>query len=280
MIGRSARGGCGCGLNRSVLRIAAVLLLLVLAACKQESLYTGLSEQEANEMVALMQKAGIASDKVAVKDQLFSVTTRAEHFADAVQLLKANGLPRPKFQSLGEVFGEDGFVTSDTAQRARLMHALSQEISHTISSIDGVILARVHLAVPKRDPLSDVPVESSASVFVKHRADVDLSGHVSQIKALVINGLENLDYDNVTVALFEALPQSAHRTGPTLLAPPADGNAALGEQPAQQSLAATMSFVPEISPLGLVLVGLAVMSCVFFGLMCSFWLRLRNRADT
>jgi len=183
-----------------------VFFALVLSGCNEQSLYSGLSEQEANEIVALLQRAKISASKLTGKEQTFSVTTDENNFAQAVQLLQANGLPRTQFDTLGDVFKDQSFVSSSTAQRARYIHALSQEISHTISSIDGVLLSRVHLSVPENDPLSDTPLESSASVFVKHRANIDLSPNIGQIKALVVNGLENLPYDNVTVALFESSP--------------------------------------------------------------------------
>jgi len=77
----------------------------------------------------------------------------------------------------------------------------------------------VHLVVPERNPLADKPQPAAASVFIKHRPDRDLSGQVAQIKALVVNSVEGLAYDNVTVALFpaDAMPgdaASARRPGP------------------------------------------------------------------
>ncbi len=193
-----------------------VLCALVLSACNEQSLYSGLSEQEANEIVALLQRSNLTASKVTGKEDTFTVTTIEGNFASAVQLLQANGLPRTQFDTLGDVFKDQSFVSSSTAQRARYIHALSQEISHTISSIDGVLLSRVHLSVPENDPLSDVASESSASVFVKHRSNIDLSPHVGQIKALVVNGLENLPYDNVTVALFESSPDQRLSSAPVL----------------------------------------------------------------
>jgi len=192
------------------IKLRTLILLcstLVLLGCKETALHHGVSEQEANEMVALMQRAGIPATKALGKEDSFTVSTEVESFADAVQLLTANGLPRQQFETLGSVFNEQSFVTSSVAQHARYIHALSEEISHTLSSIDGVILARVHLSVPEKDPLSDVAPKSSASVMVKHREDVDLSQYTGQIKAMVVNGLENLKYDDVTVFLVEAQPQ-------------------------------------------------------------------------
>lgn len=180
------------------------ICLLVLSACSEQSLYSGLSEREANEMVSVLASGGVQSRKEADNNDLFKVTTASDDFATAVRMLNANGLPHQRYDTLGEVFAKEGFVSSPLEERARLNHALSQEIASTLSSIDGVLMARVHLAVPQRNDLSDTQTPSSASVFVKHRKGVKLDDKVSKIKALVVNGIENLPYDNVTVALFEA----------------------------------------------------------------------------
>lgn len=182
----------------------ALLLPLALAACGDETLYSGLTERQVNSMVALLHKTGVPAEKNRAADGSYSIGTPAKHFAVAVDTLQANGLPADHYDSLGEVFAKEGLVSSPLEERARLNHALSQEIAQTISSIDGVLLARVHLAVPEHDSLVDEMRPASASVFVKHRSDVDLTGSISRIKALVVNGIENLPYDNVTVALFEA----------------------------------------------------------------------------
>jgi len=108
------------------------------------------------------------------------------------------------------VFKKEGFVSSPLEEQARLNHAMSQEIANTISSIDGVVMARVHLSMPEKDPLADKAPPASASVFIKYRAGSDLSGHVGNIKALVVNSIQGLSYDNVTVALFPSEPWPAH----------------------------------------------------------------------
>jgi len=185
-------------------RWSCLLGVLALVACAEQELYSGLSEQDANEMVAVLYESDYPGTKSRTPDGLFAVSTSRESFARAVGLLKTAGFPRVRYDSLGEVFAKEGFVSSPLEERARLNHAMSQEIAHTLSRIDGVLVARVHLAVPEPDELTDTVMPASASVFIKHRADVDLSGNVGQIKALVVNGIENLPYEQVTVALFGA----------------------------------------------------------------------------
>jgi len=204
----------------SIARLARHLAPLVvpialLAGCAKQELYSQLSERQANEVVAALQGAGIDAEKRSQEGQ-FSVLTASGDFPAAVEALKAQGLPREAFDSMGSVFKREGFVSTPLEERARLLHAMSQEISNTLSDIDGVVTARVHLVVPERSPLSDKPQPSAAAVFIKYRPDRNLAAQVPQIKALVVNAIEGLAYDNVTVALF---PADAHPIAVPLAAP-------------------------------------------------------------
>lgn len=201
-------------LRRLALAGGAALLTL-LAACSKQEVYSQLSERQANEMVAVLRSAGIDAEKDSHEGQ-FSVLTGSGNFADAVRTLNAQGYPRESFDSMGKVFKREGFVSSPLEERARLIHAMSQEISNTIANIDGVVTARVHLVVPERNPLVDKPQPAAAAVFIKHRPDRDLTSQVTQIKALVVNSIEGLSYDNVTVALFpaEAMAGPARKAAP------------------------------------------------------------------
>jgi type III secretion protein J len=184
--------------------LCLVSIVLFLCGCNHSDLYTGVTEHQANEMVALLQTAGIPAQKEPREAGVYALTTSQENFGSAIALLQANGLPRGSFDNVGQVFKKEGFVSSPTEERARLTYALSQELAGTLQNIDGVIVARVHLAVPEKDPLLDKPKPASASVFIKHRPGRDLGSQVGQMKALLVNGVEGLPYDNVTVALFPA----------------------------------------------------------------------------
>ena len=178
---------------------------LLLAGCGRETLYTQLDQQQANEMLALLLSQGVDADKTRA-DSAWALTTSRRDLPQAMQLLKANGYPREKFQSLGDVFPKEGLVSSPLEERARLLHAMSQELARTLSTIDGVIVARVHLAIPERAALSDKRGPASAAVFIKHRADSPVTAQVASIKALVVNSVEGLPYDNVTVTLSPSAP--------------------------------------------------------------------------
>lgn len=181
-------------------------LLLMLAACGRAELYSKLSEGQANEMIAVLQASGIEAAKSENGEAGWTVTTAEGDFAKAVQVLHAQGYPRDDFASLGTVFKKEGFVSSPTEERARLVYGLSQELSHTISEIDGVVQARVHLALPEDQPLADTQQPASASVFIKYRPGADIESQVGKVKALLVNSVEGLKYENVSVETFPAQP--------------------------------------------------------------------------
>ena len=195
-------------MNRSRVLVSGIALsaVLLLSACGEQDLYADLSQRQANEMVAVLRNAGIDADKLARDNNTFAVAAPRDSFAQAVEILRAAGYPRDGFDSIGQVFKKEGFVSSPLEERARLSHATSQEIANTLASIDGVVLARVHLAMPERDPLADKAPPASASVFIKHRPGVNLEGRIGHIKALVVNSIQGLAYDNVTVVLFPSDP--------------------------------------------------------------------------
>ena len=203
--------------------IKRTLLVLGVAAaltgCSRQELYGQLGERQVNEMVAVLRDAGIAAEKTPHENGQFALSTTNAEFSRAIGLLHAAGYPRGDFDTLGQVFKKEGFVSSPLEERARLIHALSQEMSNTLNNIDGVVVARVHLAVPEKDPLADKPKPAAASVFIKQRAGADLAPRVGQIKALVVNAVEGLPYDNVTVVLFPAEPWPTAQTQTAAAAP-------------------------------------------------------------
>lgn len=182
---------------------AAILFaaLLALSGCRVE-VYDKLSQRDANEMTALLLMAGIDAERTSHKDGTFAVAVDESDFAQAVTLIDRSGLPKPKFATMNEVFNDDRLIASPSEERARLNYALSQELSQTVSGIDGVVSARVHLATPSADPLARRESQSTASVAIHHRADLETAGVVPRIKVLVANAVDGLEYDRVSIALF------------------------------------------------------------------------------
>jgi type III secretion protein J len=191
-------------LHKLVAAIAAVIVALFITTVTQHvqtPIAEDLDQRHANQIVATLRQHGIPADRSVGKDDRISVSVEESRFAEAVAVLNDNGLPKQDFVTLGEVFKRDGLVSSPVQERAQIIFALSQELSRTVSEIDGVLSARVHLVFPENDPLREQLVPSSASVFIRHQASTSMNDVVPEVKMLVANGVAGLSYDKVSVIL-------------------------------------------------------------------------------
>lgn len=183
------------------LRLALVLTAaLVLTGCAKVVLYSNLQEKEVNEMTAILLSRGVNAVKViGTIEHEWSVEVNKQDVAQAIDILNAYGYPHDTFESLGKVFQKSGLVSSPSEERIRFMYALSQGLAETISQIDGVLTARVHVVLQNNDPFSDFKIPSSASVFIKYRRGSGVENLASQIKRLVANSIEGLNYDKISL---------------------------------------------------------------------------------
>lgn len=183
-----------------------LLLCLTLAGCGNEQLLGRLQEQEANVMAAILESGGIPVTKTAGSENTYTLSVPSADFARSVELLHSMGFPRRTYSTIGDVFQSSGMVSSPGEDRIRFMYALSESLGETLTQIDGVVSARVHITLPNNDPLSDSTFPSSASVLIKHRLNARIEPLRPQVKSLVANSVEGLEYANVSLVLVPAEP--------------------------------------------------------------------------
>ncbi len=188
-----------------LLRLLATLLVAGVVGCGKTELYSRLDEQQGNEMLALLLKHNIVSEKRAEKENSVSLHVSSDKIPSAMALLRKNGYPKDKFSTIKELFDSDRLIASPYEDRTRYVYGLSQEMADTLSRVDGVMTARVHVVMPGEE--SEGVAAASAAVFIKHDPNYDLDGQIPQIKSIVASGIENLDYEAVNVSLFPAADQ-------------------------------------------------------------------------
>jgi flagellar M-ring protein FliF len=114
--------------------------------------------------------------------------------------MSAAGLPEGGSQGYA-LLDEQGITASEFRQRVDYQRALEGELTRTITAIDGVEAAKVHLVMPEEDLFSDDERQPTASVLVKTKPGKELTpGQVRSIVHLVSSSVEGLVPEQVTVA--------------------------------------------------------------------------------
>jgi type III secretion protein J len=193
-------------LGKLMLRRLLILLpLLVLVGCRT-SLFENLDEDQANRIVAVLSHHGIEGSKQRNADKTWTVTVDGDDAVAATELAGAYALPRSGHANLGELFSRQGLISNPDEDRVRFIFGVSQELSETLEKIDGVLVARVHIVQPERDPVLGLVTPPSASVMVRYRTDYNLELMRDKIRALVAGGVEGLSADRVNLTLIPVTP--------------------------------------------------------------------------
>lgn len=189
-----------------LVRVGMLGMLVLLAACgSRVELFSAASESEANEVLSVLLDAGMQASKTATKTGI-SISVDSQHVARALDILRTRGLPRDRFDGMGQIFRKEGLVSSPLEERARYVYALSQELAGTLTQMDGVVTARVHVVLPERGNVGEAATPSTAAVFIKHQLGYNLDALQPQIRKLVTHAIPGLTEDRVSVALIAAQP--------------------------------------------------------------------------
>ena len=165
---------------------------LLLAGCSERvELHRQLSEQEANEVIAELADKHIRAQKIPSKEGVI-VAVNAIDIGRAVRTLEAVGLPRVARTTLGDTFRKEGVISTPLEERARYIYALSQELEATLSNIDGVIVARVHVVLPERIAPGEPVQPASASVFIKHDPRLDPDNIRARVRRMVASSIPGM----------------------------------------------------------------------------------------
>ena len=167
-------------------------LVLVLSGCGESvELHRQLSEQEANEVIAELADKHIRAQKIPAKEGV-TVRVSASDISRAVRTLEAAGLPKVARITMGQTFRKEGVISTPLEERARYIYALSQELEATLSNLDGVIVARVHVVLPERVAPGEPVQPASASVFIKHDPRLEPDNIRARVRRMVASSIPGM----------------------------------------------------------------------------------------
>jgi type III secretion protein J len=206
--------------------LGVILAALILVGCSNRvDLLASATESEANDVLAVLLKSDISAEKLAKKTGV-AVSVREVDVERALSILRQHGLPRERFEGMGQIFHKEGMISSPLEERARYVYALSQELENTLTKMDGVLVARVHVVLPEQDATRASKTVASAAVFIKHQAGYNLDLLRPQIRTLVSHAIPDLGEDRVSVVLVAAHAAMLPAVSAPMAAPATQGTQA------------------------------------------------------
>jgi len=181
--------------------LGGLLVGLLLLGCSVP-VATDLDESEANRVTVALQQSGISAQKTVDSQNRdrFGVLVSRDDASFALAVLAAHSLPKPPTVGVLEALGGQTLVPTESAERARLLVGTAGELERSLTAIDGVVDARVHLSVASREAFIDdtKPAPPKASVLLRYQGQAPAIT-IDQVKVLVAGAVPDLVPERVSV---------------------------------------------------------------------------------
>lgn len=193
-------------MNRQLPRWLTLSALLLLTACQRATLLEGLDERQANEVMAVLLESSIAAEKVQVGKQGYAVQVERSDLPAAIELVQIREVPSVARRHVDKSFAADALVSTPQAERARLFSAIEQRLEESISLMDGVASARVHVNydAPGRQLGRDGDAPTHMSVLLVARAGIDEDVLIASVKRFLRNSFSQVSYEDISVVITPA----------------------------------------------------------------------------
>jgi flagellar M-ring protein FliF len=169
-------------------------------------LYSGLSTEDSAAIVAKLKEM-----KVLHRVNASGIEVPEDSVHELRLELASAGLPRGGGVGF-EIFDTARFGATEFEQQVNLRRALEGELSRSITTIEGVVSARVHLVLPERRLFAARSEGASASVVIKLQPGMDFGKReVAGIVHLVSSAVPGLSKDRVSVVSTDGI--TLHRPG-------------------------------------------------------------------
>ncbi|MFH1068585.1 MAG: flagellar basal-body MS-ring/collar protein FliF [Candidatus Glassbacteria bacterium] len=176
--------------------VSMIALMIWVQRPKYDLLYSGLAEDDANNIVV-----ELGANKIPYKLEQNGTTILipSTNIAETRLNLAGKGLPRTSGVGY-EIFDKVNIGVTDFVQKVNYRRALEGELARSIETIRNVDKARVHLVIPEEKLFSEDQKKPTASVMLKIRPSSNLDPkQIMGITNLVATSIEGLEPENITI---------------------------------------------------------------------------------
>ena len=179
-----------------VVAIIGMVFFVVSQQPERTTLYASLPDSEKARVVDALKNAGV---DVALDPTTGDVIVPVRDYHSSRMTLAAQGLPASipdGYDSLADI----PMGSSRSVENVRLKQTQEIELARSISEIEGLVTARVHLAIPEKSVFARASTPPTASVFVQMENGRSLSRQqVDAVVHLVSSSVPFMAKNDVTV---------------------------------------------------------------------------------
>lgn len=158
-------------------------------------LYPNLSETDNNEIASELRKQRVSNFIIDDK----GIKVAADQVMPLRLKLAQEGLPTRGMIGW-EKFDDQDFTRTEFEQNINRLRAIQGELARTISSIEGITSARVHIVMPKKALFQEDEQEPTAAIYIKvQRGKEPSQKQIRGITHLVSRSVEGMKPEKVTI---------------------------------------------------------------------------------
>lgn len=172
-----------------------VSMLFLRSETPYEYIFTDISAEDTQAILNEFRRMNIADFEIDAK----GIKVPAKRAAELRMQLAQEGLPTHGVVGW-EKFDSQDFTRTEFEQNIHRLRAIQGEISRTITSIEGISSARVHIVTPKQSLFTEEQKEPTAAIYIRTKRGAKLNDRqIKGIQHLVCRSVEGLNPNNVTI---------------------------------------------------------------------------------
>lgn len=174
--------------------VSAMVLIIWANKPTYKTLYSNLSSEDAAQVIEKLKEQRIPYK---IKDNGKTIEVPQNTVYETRLSLAREGVPKGGGAGF-ELFDRTSFGVTEFVQNVNYQRALQGELARTISSIEEVKEARVHLTIPKDRLFISEESEAKAAIILNLNGEIDRN-QVKAIASLVAGAVKGLRLENVQI---------------------------------------------------------------------------------
>ncbi|MBN3264697.1 type III secretion system inner membrane ring lipoprotein SctJ [Pectobacterium brasiliense] len=185
--------------------VGILFTVLMLSACSEDAVLNDLTQEQANQALAILQQHNIAAKKNGTLKSGYTITVDNTEVTAAHSIISQYKLPWSADVQIANAFPDSSLVSSPNAEQARVISLQEQRLEQSLKIITQIVNAKVHISYPSFiNEVGNKKTNWHVGILISFKGEIDENTFISKIKLLIKNSVDDVRYENISVVLFPA----------------------------------------------------------------------------